>query len=302
MAADPTLKAETDRAAAGWLIRLGSPALDDVDRRAFRAWLDADPAHAAALDEARRLWTGLAGAASDVERSIRRRRRRRAFLALAACLLAALAGLSLRPGADYATAHGETATVTLADGSRLTLDGDSAADVEIDARLRRVDLHRGRAFFEVTPDAARPFVVSAGPVETAVLGTAFAVERRGDAVEVVVERGRVEVRADDAVELGPEQRVTAAGDRIGAPEPAALATALAWRRGLMVFEDRTLGEVAEELGRATGARLVIPQASVRALRLSGVFREDRPAAVLDAIESALGLHTARLGVATVIYR
>lgn len=302
MAGDPTLKAETDRAAAAWLIRLGSPALDDADRRAFRAWLDADPAHAAALDEARRLWSGLAAAAPDVERAVGRRRRRRAGLALAACLAAALAALSLRPGADHATPRGEVLTVTLADGSLLTLDGDSAADVEIDADARRVTLRRGRGFFEVTPDPTRPFLVLAGPVETAVLGTAFAVDRRGDRVEVVVEHGRVEVRADATINLGPEQRATAVAGRIGAPEPARLVQDLAWRRGLMVFEDRTLGEVAEELGRATGARLVIPQASVRALRLSGVFREDRPAAVLDAIESVLGLRTARLGVATVIYR
>lgn len=302
MAADPTPKAEIDRAAAAWLIRLGSPALDDADRRAFRAWLDADPAHAVALEEARCLWSALAGPAADVERSVRRRRRRRAGLALAACLLAALAGLSLRPGADHATPHGEVVTVTLADGSRMTLDGNSAANVEIDARRRRVDLQSGRAFFEVEPDAARPFVVDAGRVETVVLGTAFAVDRRRGAVEVVVERGRVEVRAGSVVALGPGQRVAAAEDRIGAPEAAPLAAALAWRRGLMVFENRTLGEVAEELGRATGARLVIPQASVRALRLSGVFREDRPAAVLDAIEAGLGLGTVRLGVATVIYR
>lgn len=301
MAADPTPRAEIDRAAAAWLIRLGSPALDDADRRTFRAWLDADPAHAAALEEARRLWTGLAGPAAAVERSVRRRRGHRAGLALAACLLAALAGPWLRPGADYATPYGEMVTVTLADGSRLTLDGNSAADVAIDADTRRVALRRGRAFFEVAPDAARPFVVSAGPVETAVLGTAFAVDRRRDTVEVVVERGRVEVRAGAAVTLRPGQRVAAAGDRVGAPEPAPRA-ALAWRRGLMVFEDRTLGDVAEELGRATGAHLIIPQASVRALRLSGVFREDRPAAVLDAIEAGLGLGTARLGVATVIYR
>lgn len=302
MAADPRLKAEIDREAAAWLIRLGSPALEDADRRAYRAWLEADPAHADAIEAARRLWSGLGGTAAALERSVRRRRWRRAGRALAALLLVALAGLSLRTPPDHVAPYGEIVTVTLADGSRMTLDGNSAADVAIDANTRRVDLHRGRAFFEVTPDARRPFVVTAGSVETAVLGTAFAVDLRRDGVEVVVERGRVGVRAGTVVELDPGQRVAASDGRLGAPGPAALGEALSWRRGLLVFEDRTLGEVAEELRRTTGTHILIPQASVRALRLSGVFRESEPAAVVDAIKAGLGLGTARLGIATVIYR
>ena len=301
MAADSEASAEIDRAAAGWLVRLGSPALDDADRRAFRAWLEADPAHAAAFETARRLWDGLDVPAAALA-AAGRRRRRVGLAAAAACLLL-LAGVALREGADHATDPGVRATVTLADGSRMTLDGNSAADVAIDADGRRVMLRRGRAFFEVAPEAARPFVVKAGGVEARVLGTGFAVERQASGVAVVVEHGRVAVReAGAAVELAAGETVQASADGLGATEPAALGSALAWRRGLLVFEDRTLAEVAAALERAGGGRIVIPQAGVRALRLSGVFRDDDPAAVLDAIEAGLGVRAARLGVATVVYR
>lgn len=300
MEKDPKAAAEIDRAAAGWLTRLGSPALDDDDRRAFRAWLEVDPAHAAALEAARRLWEGLDAPAAGLA-AAERRRRCGMLAAAAVCLL--VAGALLRDGADHETGAGEQATFTLPDGSRMTLDGNSAADIALDAATRRVTLRRGRAFFEVTPDAARPFMVTAGEVETRVLGTGFAVDRGAGAVAVVVERGRVAVReAGAAVELAAGQTVTVSADGLGVPEPAAMGSALAWRRGLMVFEDRTLAEVAAELGRAGVGRVVIPQAGVRELRLSGVFREDDPTTVLDAIEAGLGVRTARLGVATIMYR
>ncbi|HMR62144.1 FecR domain-containing protein, partial [Amaricoccus sp.] len=244
-----------------------------------------------------------AAALAAAERG-RRPGRRRLAMAAAACLLLLLAGgILLRDPPDHATDPGTQATVALADGSRMTLDGDSAAEAAVDAESRRVTLLRGRAFFEVTPDATRPFVVMAGGVETIVLGTAFAVERQGGAVAVVVEHGRVAVREAHAqVELADGEMVEASAGALGAPGPAALASALAWRRGLLAFEDRTLAEVAAELDRADGGRVVIPQAGVRALRLSGVFRKDDPAALLDALESGLGLRTVRLGVATLIYR
>lgn len=301
MAADRDQKREIERAAAAWLIRLGGHELDETERRAFRAWHDADPAHAAAFEAARGIWGGLGDAAAGLDAALRRRRRRHAALA-AAGLAVVILGFALRPGADFSTAYAALETVTLADGSRMTLDGNSAADVAMAPDARRVALRRGRAFFDVVPDADRPFVVAAGTVETAALGTAFAVDRQGDAVSVVVERGRVAVRGGGAaVELAAGEAITAEA-ALGAPAPVALAAALAWRRGLMIFEDRSLGEVAGEFERATGTRIVIPQAAARDLRLSGVFRQDDPSAVLDAIESGLGLRILRLGVAAVILR
>lgn len=307
MATDPDMQGRIDRAATAWLVRLGSPMLDDADRRAFRDWLDADPAHGAAFDEVRRLWRGLDAPTAALRRVERRRVGVRRLAAAAVLLVTALAVAQLGSGADHATAEGEQVSVTLADGSRMALDGDSAADVRIDDGARRVELRRGRAFFEVAPDPTRPFVVAADGVEAVALGTAFVVDRRPGGVEVVVALGRVAVRdgTGAARELAPGERVEATAEGLGAPGAATLETALAWRRGLIVLivlEDRRLADVALELDRATGARVMIPQPSVRDLRLSGVFRDDDPAAVIAAIEAGLGLRTVRLGPATVIFR
>jgi transmembrane sensor len=48
---------------------------------------------------------------------------------------------------------------------------------------------------------------------------------------------------------------------------------------------------------------VAPDATVRAMRLSGVFRSDDPTAVIDAMRASLGLKTVSLpGIATLVYR
>ncbi|HMR60004.1 FecR/PupR family sigma factor regulator, partial [Amaricoccus sp.] len=55
-----------DREAAAWVVRLGSPALDDADRLAFREWLDSDPAHPDAFAAAGGPWHALEAAAAGV--------------------------------------------------------------------------------------------------------------------------------------------------------------------------------------------------------------------------------------------
>lgn len=62
------------------------------------------------------------------------------------------------------------------------------------AGQRIVALLEGEAMFEVTHDAARPFMVDAGIGTVTVTGTRFDVRRDESMVEVAVESGSVDVR------------------------------------------------------------------------------------------------------------
>ena len=133
MAPDRQQQAEIDRAAAAWVVRLGSPALDDAGRRAFRGWLDADPAHARAFEAARRLWDGLDAPAAALAAAERRRARRIAAGGGGGAAWCCSPGRCCASGADHATDPGTQRDGDAGDGSRMTLDGNSAADVAIDA-------------------------------------------------------------------------------------------------------------------------------------------------------------------------
>lgn len=303
-------------AALAWCARLNSGHVSVADRAAFRDWIESDPRHARAFEEAERLWTRAGAAAVRIggDGWYRRRPRRWApALAAAAVLFLAVLGAGWRdPGildrmlADHATGPGVSRMVTLADGSGVFLDTDSAIAVDLEPHRRTVRLIRGRAWFDVAHDADAPFTVTAGLVETRVLGTAFAVSRGRDAATVTVERGEVDVALGHertGVRLVPGQRLTLGPGTRRGPDEVEPEIALAWRRGLLVFDRAPLSEVAAALERMVPGRFVVAGENLRRETLSGTFRVDNPEAVLAALGDAMGLKTAGIpGFTTLIYR
>lgn len=167
--------------------------------------------------------------------------------------------------ATLATAIGRIQGQALPDGSRITLDAASRAEVQYYATRRTVRLLAGGAFFDVARDEARPFIVSALGHEITVLGTRFEVALQDGGVRVAVESGEVRVRS-----AGGDERVLGAGDRAFIDTAQQLSTAQAsetaavapWRDGWLDFHHRPLGEVVERLARYSPRPLrVAPEAA-----------------------------------------
>jgi len=311
---------QIERAAIAWYLWVKQPTASAADRAACDAWRAADPAHARAFAAAAALWDRLERPATELGAGDWYRPRRapspvwrfarRAGLAAATLAIIAIGVLWRDPGlldrarADHATAPGARAEVLLADGSRAYLDGDSAIAVDFRGTARSLRLLRGRAWFDVAPDPARGFTVQAGAVEAQVLGTAFAVELAPQVTGVTVERGRVAVAVagQRAAALGPGQRLRLANGQVE-QDSVNPETALAWRRGVIVFDRATLKAVVAELDRMGPGRVLVTDAALGELTLSGVFRADDREAVLGALRSGLGLKTTSLpAVATLIHR
>jgi transmembrane sensor len=162
-----------------------------------------DPRLRAALEPA---WSELReqrllGRIVEARRQRARAVRRSALIAAGVATACAAAGLviALRrpsPGSVAATAAAApgTSRLTLVDGSEAVLA--SNGDVQIEEQSTgRVQLRQraGSARYVVRHDPARDFVVSAEGVTVRVRGTIFSVNVRPDAVEIGVERGRVEI-------------------------------------------------------------------------------------------------------------
>ncbi|HEC54426.1 MAG TPA: DUF4880 domain-containing protein [Gammaproteobacteria bacterium] len=166
---------ERDQQALDWWTRLRADNVSAQQRNAFELWR-AEPLNANAYQNVETLWTLLERPAHAVRRTERRRPLSRwATYAAAACLVLAFATVMLMTppmstwGSDYATATGQQQDITLADGSRLHLDSDSAVDITLNSNERRVNLLRGRVFLDVSHDG-RPFVVRAGGADGALRG------------------------------------------------------------------------------------------------------------------------------------
>lgn len=238
-----------------------------------------------------------------------RRRWRRVSMVLAASIAAAacLAGmwvLSSR-GSVYRTPVGGLETVSLADGSTLTLNTDSAVRLQFTAHERRVKLERGEAFFDVAKDPGRPFVVEANDRRVVAVGTQFAIRREdndGD-IQVVVTEGTVRIEGDRSVKpilqtgtagldgsggiLLPAGTIAHAnGANVLLEKAQALAAqeALSWRRGVLVFHDLTLAQAAAEFNRYNTRQIVIDDPTIAELTIAGSFRANNVEAFARLLE------------------
>jgi transmembrane sensor len=299
--------------AARWVARLQSHDATAQDRREFEVWLRRDAAHQAAYDELKSLWVELKDVPIPPNRLKKLRRSRRAVLGnvvavgVIAVLSAALyrAGFVERMRADHYTAVGEVRGVTLADGSRVDLNTDSAIAVRYSQAERRIELLRGEAFFNVINDPARPFVVDDASLKARALGTRYAVRApQGTALgDVRVEEGRVEVtggrdqvvlEAGDAASLSPQGRLT-----LGKSD---VASETAWRSGKLVFSGQPLRDVLAALERYRVGRIVVLDGAAAEQRVSGIFDLNDTDHALRVLEESLPVSVTHLTGLMVVVR
>nr|WP_069084866.1 FecR domain-containing protein [Pseudomonas sp. TCU-HL1] len=281
--------------ALDWLILLDGA--DEACRARFDAWLAASTDNLAAFQKAQAIWQSplLTEAARRLDASpqpaTRPPRQRLKPLAMAAALLLAVgvglqSDLLLRLRADHLTQVGERQNLHLADGSRVLLNTDSAISSRIDEQQRVARLYRGEAYFDVTHDRNRPFEVEAGPVQVSVRGTAFAVRYLGDAAEVSVRHGSVDVssRQDSArVSLGAGDSIRIGPDGFSDLRHANLEQELAWVRGRLVFENCPLSQVLAELRRYYPGWIYSANEQLEAVKVTGNYRLDDPVGVVRSL-------------------
>lgn len=305
--------------ASDWLARLRGP---DAERHrpAFERWILENPDHASAYESVRAAW----GVSDDIRytptgraRSLPDRppaHRRLAPYAIAAAALLALATgafvLIVQPSATgpaahmpsdrFATAVGEIRTVTLTDGSRITLDTDSAVEAVLTGTIRQLRLERGRARFDVAHDPDRPFKVETGAGMVTARGTLFDVARFDGQVHVVLLRGAVDVQMPAA---GPDptavrvERMRPGQQLTIAPQTATPARAVAsepkWPTGTLEFDGTPLREVLAEANRYGSAPIRLADPALGALRVTGAYRAGDSAGLARTLAATFGLrHTA----------
>jgi len=229
-------------------------------------------------------------------------KQRKLALSAAAALLFAVGGglyLAFAPnGERYATPVGGLASVPMADGSHVTLNTDSQIRIALTDTERRVELGHGEAFFEVSKDPRRPFVVRAGDKRVIAVGTKFSVRREGDDIEIVVTEGKVRVEDGAA---GQGSRVGGSADVFLTPGSIARADDagvlvqrrtlpeaeehLSWRTGWLMFRNQGLADAIAEFNRYNGRKIVIQDPAIASLKIEGNFRATNVEAFVRLLES-----------------
>lgn len=147
---------------------------------------------------------------------------------------------------------GKYTRLELGDGTMVWLNGGSKLvyPTPFAADKREVTLE-GEAYFDVSHNAARPFVVHLEEMDVKVLGTAFSINTLGNVVKTALERGKVSLQAGSQSlfllpgELGtynPEQKSLTKAE-------ADLRVYTAWKDLDVYFNNNTLEEITSRLER-----------------------------------------------------
>lgn len=309
----PSIRLGADPAqdAVDWLVRMTSGEATEQDRNAFERWRS-EPRHAAYYDEISRIWD-LAGPALEAPpRVVQLHSPRRRFALPSTRQLAVAASLALAVALgfqyqnqwrfDHVAPGSAQKTAILADGSKVVLNPGAALNVAYEGGVRHVELARGEAFFDVKHDPAHPFIIDAGSGNVRVLGTAFSVERDGGNGRVMVARGKVRVQAGvRTVDLVRGQSVSFQPNSEGKVASIDPNVDLAWSQGRLIFENKPLGEVIEQLGNYYPGRLVLSDEKAARRRVNAVIDLARIDAWLDALHRSQNLDIYRVpGIVTVL--
>ncbi len=299
--------------AADWLIRQRDAAgWSEDDQRALDAWLDQSPAHLMAYWRLEAAWERAdrltALSTQSKAGMILRAGRKVAPIAMrVAAAVIVLGGIALganmmfaqpQTASIYKTAVGGREVLSLADGSKIELNTDTEVRIAGDAKQRKVFLEKGEVYLQIKHDPAREFVVLAGNRRIVDLGTKFIVRREAGRLEVSLLEGRARLEAPDdgdgpkSIDLEPGDLAIATANQttLWKKPVAALADTLAWRKGLLVFDNTPLADAAAEFNRYNRTKLVVQGEAAAKLAIGGHFQADNVATFARVAQSALGLH------------
>jgi ferric-dicitrate binding protein FerR (iron transport regulator) len=189
----------------------------------------------------------------------------------------------------YISKVGERQNLVLPDGTKVILNSNSILKVpkNFNEQNREVQLS-GAAFFDVTHDKQRPFIVNAENLTTKVLGTTFFVRDYNNQKEasVMLMTGKVNVKKDSRnLELHPCESVVLNKEsgllHSGYFDKRLVET---WKSGRLVFNNSPFKKVVNKLELWYGVEISVDGLEQEDLRFTGQFDNE----TLDNILKVIG--------------
>jgi transmembrane sensor len=313
------------RDASEWVQRLNGS--NDEDAQAltdqWMQWCKSDALNLSAYEQMQRVWDAFSGVramATPALKPLNRLKRRIGLIALAASVVVVVgvtawlvSGYS--DAQELATPVGKQRSIILSDGTHLDLAPDSLVRTHFTLTKRDVQLQRGQAFFAVTHNALRPFMVRVGSLTVTAIGTAFDVRIGPSSTVVTVSEGRVGVspgvdesahgsdaQGEATIRAGIGERVTFSKSAhrlsVATVDPT---VAESWRDGKLQFVGESLEEVVAAVNRYGATRIVVAPALLQT-RFTGTVLLDSVHEWLKALEQIYAVTVVDQGVDGVLIR
>lgn len=200
-------------------------------------------------------------------------------------------------GERFTTQIAETRQLAFQDGTQVALGPKSTLAVAFTDARREVVMTPGEAYFSVSHDPTRPFVITAGGTHITVVGTKFNVKYDATGVRVSVVEGLVRVSPPATAFTTAQAIAVSAGMEAVIPveaEPlvfAAMPSASpdSWRTGQLDYNDASLASIVEDLNRYLPGHIRVESDQLARATLTASFRADQAAQFLATLPGVLPL-------------
>ena len=193
------------------------------------------------------------------------------------------------------TGAGERKTVTLSDGSVVTLNNSSRIKFpQAFKGVTREVILEGEAFFNVVHNNHKPFIVKTGKIKVHVLGTSFNLKNyiTDSNAEVTVSTGKV------GVQLETETHMLIRGQQLLYNRNTGLATTTSvnpkdyngWQNGELIFRNESLENICSRMERWYGVRINIETASLKSTHINLEQRNESLQNVLKMLGKVAGFN------------
>lgn len=228
---------------------------------------------------------------------------------------------------EISTGNGSRTKVQLPDGSLVWLNAGSKLhyDKSFGITTRHVTLS-GEAFFDVTKNKEKPFIIQTSSIDIKVVGTAFNVRAYpGDrTTETSLIRGIIEVtirnRPNDKIILSPNEKLIVENNPVNKVKatPKELAepfvsinpikrnnvdstiNEIQWVENRLVFENETLRDISQKMERWYNVHIEIETERLLDKRISGSFVNENIDQAMDALSITGKFHYKRLNDTIII--
>lgn len=191
-----------------------------------------------------------------------------------------------------------TLTDTLPDGSVVVLNKNSSLSFpsKFEGGKRNVIL-KGEAFFSITPDKSKPFIIDANDASVMVVGTTFNVKTSPERTEIIVETGIVQVtKKAQSVKVTPNQKATVVKGK-DAPETESITDELYnyYRTNEFVCKNTPLRKLVAVLNEAYNVQITLADKKIGDMPLTVTFKNETLDNILKVIKETLNINIERKG-------
>lgn len=307
------------REAIAWVVRLrtGEPTRDEFE--GFKRWRSQSPAHEAAVRRAIEInqragvVAGRLAAQDEAARitamtSRRGRITRRVLLGggVAAAAAAAAGYAVVEPpfglwpswqemSADYRTAKGEQRTIQI--NPEISLDLNTQTSIALKSRQGEptIELVSGEVVVSARRSPHGQLVLVAANGQIMAGDAHFDAKCLDGKVSVTCLAGTVDIEhAAQSTRLGQGEQLSYSANGFGTPESVDASQITAWQSGLLIFRNRPLASVVDEVNRYRPGKIVILRAALRQRTVNGDFEISKLDSFVTQVEQLTGAHATAL--------